>query len=410
MESNPGLLPADVLLEVFSYFSYTDLLKIQFVCKWWQQISRQKYLWRNIVYKPGETDNTKNIIDNLKVSPSLQAIDLRYIKHCTITKELLEEVNRCPKLVKLAVFWDWLHNKHVVMKKIKILIVDIKEEDLDSFDNRVDLKYVLMYFPNLEHLDCSFNILRECDIEAYLKKKRRSLHTVGFHCETNGMKCIVPYLSLCKALKTLTLYCLCGQIGHLPDKSTEHLKQILSLTIRDSGWYTISDCLPMFRYFPNVVVLQFDKCDFCDEQAFLVVANSCPLIEKLTLSCLDFTDRNLKYVSNFKKLTFLCLKSNRYISDACVAHLQAISGLRHLDILDCEGLTPQCLIPLFSFDKLEILKFDLLNCDPPADLEATHVNNPDLHVMFYNCKDTGVLDRLRHQRVRISLLKGNPDC
>ncbi|XP_067015038.2 F-box/LRR-repeat protein fbxl-1 [Anabrus simplex] len=403
MESNPGLLPADILLEIFSYCSYTDLVKFQSVCKWWQQVTRHKHLWKDIVYKPDWTDDAKQIIENLKASPELQALDLRYVKRSTVTKELVQEIaNGCPGLEQLTVLWDCLSEKiHVEIKKIKILILDFEDYD------EVSLKFLQKYFPNVEHIDCSSLLIMESDLKAYLKKKRRSLHTAGFRCETYDSHCILPFLSVCTNLKSLTLFCLCDQIKLLNVQSMEHLKRISSLTLRDSKWSDMNDYLSLFAYFPNLVVLQLDKCTLHDEQPLRLVAENCPLIEKLTLSSLGryFRNRNLTYISNFKKLKFLCLRSNSYINDDCVVHLQAILELRYLDISDCEEVSPQCLLVLCSFDKLQTLKFDLQYCDLPANLGASHVKNPDLHIMFYNCKDTCVLDHLRRQRLRISLLK-----
>ncbi|XP_067013236.2 F-box/LRR-repeat protein 20 [Anabrus simplex] len=406
MESNSDPLPADVLLEIFSYCSYTDLVRLQFVCKLWQQVSREKRLWKNVVYRPDCIDTPKDIIDSLNVSPELRALDLRDIS-CTITKELVEVlVNGCPRLEQLRVDWNFLYRKiNLEIKTIKILILKADR----SFALKFDFEYLHNYLPNVEHLDCRVLNIRESDLRVYLWKKRLSLHTVGFSCRMLHSNCILSYLKVCTKLKSLTLFGLCSQIGHLSVQSLGHLKQISSLTVRSSGWSSVHDYLAMFSYFPNLVELQLDTVTVHDENMLLVVAEKCPLLQKLTLYSLRgyFRDHNLKYVSNFKKLMFLCLRSNCDITDASVAHLQAISELRYLDILDCERMTPQCLLTLCGFDKLQTLKFDLKKCDLPTDFGAGHVQNPDLHIMFYNCKDTSVLDHLRRQRLRISLLNGS---
>ncbi|XP_067012954.2 F-box/LRR-repeat protein fbxl-1 [Anabrus simplex] len=413
MERNPGLLPADVLLKIFSYCSYRDIVKLQFVCRWWQQVSRHKHLWRYIMYKPDTSDTTKDIIGNLKASPELRTLDLSDVECSTVTKELAAEiVNTCPQLKQLSVCWYCLYKKFLFKMKIKILILEHHEYDFDV-DVEDYFEHLHNCFPNVEHLDCSELNFEAKNFCKYLRKKGHSFHTLGFCCgESPGRhlfkNCRLPYLSVCPNLKSLTLFDLCYEVGRLPVESVEHLKQISSLTIRQSLLDDANTYLSVFKYFPNLVGLELDKCILEKEQGLLIIANNCPLLEKLTLSSVRICDEDLRYVPNFKKLTFLCLNGNHNITDACVTHLQAILELRYLDIRICHGLTPQCLLVLCSFAKLQTLKFDLLNRDPPADFGSSHVKNPDLHIMLYTCKDMKVLDRLRSQRLRISFLKGFP--
>lgn len=56
--NNWSYLPTTVLLNVFGYLKYTEILRAARVCKRWNEISKDELLWKKLFYTHFTVDRT----------------------------------------------------------------------------------------------------------------------------------------------------------------------------------------------------------------------------------------------------------------------------------------------------------------------------------------------------------------
>ncbi|XP_068086771.1 F-box/LRR-repeat protein fbxl-1-like [Anabrus simplex] len=399
-----NMLPAEVLLEIFSYCSLEDVaMSIPYVCSWWRDVSRDTCLWKHFVYRPLRTVTNKEIIDILRLSPQLKAVD--FSKHYIRSDIVDVLIECCPKLERLCVPWDAFCNLNKC--KISTALVNLKVLIFTGTELKNSaLEYLSNQFPTLEHLEFSDLYFTKNELVAFLGKMQHQLHTLSFRCSSSDGHCILPYVAACKKIKTLCLHNLCDNLTvNLPLEKLPNLKSVTSLTLHISSLIAIRNYMRDFMFSPNLVELQLYVCPIFPNDFFSVTARNCPLLRKLTVhGCSTLLqDRSLGSLECFKKLTSLTICNNPYITNEGIKNLGKVSGLTYLDFYECKKLTVQCFTVICGFTNLRVLKFDLKNSNDVVDLSVGHVKNRSLQFMFYKCTST-VLEYFKKQGMVVRLL------
>ncbi|XP_067005344.2 uncharacterized protein [Anabrus simplex] len=402
MAVNADMLPADVLLRIFSMCTYDDIVKtIPHVCSWWREVWRDKHLWKYKLYRP--TCTNKEVIDMLELSPHLHGIDF---SNCDFNIQIVEALREhCPELEQLCISSEMLHgvtkfNMTEIFNYIKVLIVNRRGRFCNA------LNCISNHFPNLEHLKFDNSYFTRGDLLHFLKVMQYRLRTLALRCNTSDGYCVLPYLQIGTQLESLSLLYLCDNVKQLPLDKVVHVRHVSSLSLEVSRVNFVNDGMTILTFFPNIVELYLFNCSISGEDFFHTTGYSCPLLKKLTLrSCSSlFEDHNLKNLKYFRKLTSLVIYNDDYIINEDVNHLQTLSELSYLELYDCKLLNTKCLEVICGFIKLQVLKFDLRYKIFQIHLTAAHLKNPNLQLIFYRCKDFITLEELRKQRLRVSAL------
>ncbi|XP_067015338.2 uncharacterized protein [Anabrus simplex] len=403
MTSGADELPAEILLKIFSLCAYSDLVKsIPYVCSRWQEVWRDRHIWRSLVYKPTRNTKRTSIVALLRMRPHLRAVDFskRSIR-CDIVQILRDCCHEVERFCLSCNTYSDM-NRLVfspVFLNIKVLV--LTEKGIP----RITLQYLSSYFPKLEHLECQVKYFSKSDLVLFLVKMQNQLHTLGLRCITSDGYCILPYLSLCSKLKTLSLRHVCPSLSpeHLPLEAVPHLKNISSLALENSSTNITIFSLATFKFFPNIKELYLHyylrPTDIFDQ-----VAMNFPHVEKLAFRyCYNLENDTCEHLRHFDKLTSLSISYNDEITDDHVKHFKEISQLTHLELYACDKLTSESLIDCCGFSQLQVLKFDF-HYNLPCKLEPSHVKNKNLRIIFYRCKELSIVENLKKGGVKVSVL------
>ncbi|XP_067015353.1 F-box/LRR-repeat protein 7 [Anabrus simplex] len=406
MNVTVDMLPDDVLLTVFSYCSHHDLIKsIQHVCRRWEQLSNSKCLWNYIVYYPNQYTLKTEIIEMLRLSPKLQAVDLtehdimddiiralgdfcpelrvlHLHKYMDVNLELLKHlVVNCPGIEELTVPSEVYTDVSVLviikeLRKLKTMIIKT------PFANNNDVNIIASNFPDLEHLELLFYEIKRCDLDILLKYKRHQLRVLRLHCSLSDDGCVLPQLSVCTRLKTLSVEGLCGGTEPIPD-SFLPLKSVTTLNIKCAYFFTSSYCCAFFKTFPQVLELQVSYCE-ADNEIIDIIALNCPLLEKITLNDGFVNDETLKRLHCLKRLNSVTITWSSTVTDEGVKSLESVSELMHLKFSRCEKITAGSLGIISCFTKLRVVKF--IHCRAMIGITEENFKNnmPHLSVLIEN--------------------------
>ncbi|XP_067014672.2 F-box/LRR-repeat protein fbxl-1 [Anabrus simplex] len=412
MSARPEKLPAEILLKIFSYCSYSALVTcIPFVCRWWQEVWKDRTLWRCIVYRP--ICDRARIKYLLKLSPQFHAIDL---SSCDLDFSIVETMVQCCQdihqlCMPMHAFWDYVKSKDTpIFSNIKVLILTLEQHSSN------DLEYLGDNLPNLEHLEFQSHFCTKADLIYFLEKKKHKLRTLGLYCITSDGYCVLPLLSVCTNLNTLSLREFCGNVRNRHLESVLQLRNVSSLALQYSSGFFFWGRVPTFTFFPNIVELQLYDYTVVGGDPFRVVAVNCPLLRKLSFHrSSSLQDRSLGNLHYFQKLTSVSILNNHCITDWGMQQLETVPELTYLDVYDCSKLTVECLKIICNFRNLQVLKFDLGHWDSPIDLKAggdrslqlnvSDIKNRALHLMFYRWRDLTTFDHLRKENIRVTMLE-----
>lgn len=402
-------LPLEVLVIIFTYLPRQDLARrVQFVCRRWQYASWDKSLWTSFIYNA--CGDAKETIDSLALFPRLRNLNLLF---GSVNNDLIRYLSdSCPNLEVLQILWDSIYNcgEFTLIRPLLQIKKLILRSKCQSY---MDCEYLHRIFPNLEQLEIFRLLLIRTDIVQYLKTKRSSLQSLSIPCWTANGQCVLPCLSECENLKTLSLRQLCKDIEDLPLKEVEHLSNISSLSIIDSNVNRGKGDLSVFNYFPNIFELKLFGCSQSSTYTLRIIGKQCPRLRRLDLTYSskgpgeDFvgSDSTLEWAHCLECLTHLSIYGNVFLTDRSIQYLQLIPKLTHLDLYECKRLTIDSLQVICGFDNLQLLKFDLNKQNTLRNLIADNIKNRDIQILFYNCKDLSGLDTLRRQQLRVSLIK-----
>ncbi|XP_067011372.2 F-box/LRR-repeat protein 2 [Anabrus simplex] len=378
-------LPEEVLIIIFSYCSYSELVDcLQFVCTRWQQVSRSKLLWKNLVYAPGADVRERDIIVKLRRSPRLQAVDfsmqvevsadmvrtlgqscheLRVLHFAgsqdVSVKSLRSLQMNCPDIEELSIADLIFMN----IRKVKVLadFTRMKTLIVKGINKRYDtVELIANEFPHLEHLELRNVLFTKKDLEHLMERKQDHLSVLTLCCSTRDHYCVLPYLSHCTHLKSLTLERLCRHFELLPFEAFPNLPTVSFLMLTFGGFLNISYCKAFFKSFSQIKELHLFLCQVYESDDIIsLFARECPLLQKITFNkCYGLlNDQRVMELLFLKQLKSLTIISDHNITDKAMEYLQNLPNLRYLSFYHCDHITEKSLKILSDFPKLEFLEF-----------------------------------------------------
>ncbi|XP_032868196.1 F-box/LRR-repeat protein 12 [Amblyraja radiata] len=311
-------LPENVLVEILSYLSTRDLLRISGVCKRWRRLAYDKGLWKDVNLTPYKVNSRilwhlvrhylGGTLRTLRVKGVLHSVK----KHESLTEALLLEIGkRCPNLSELRL--------------IEMNLRGINYECLP---------------PSLLSLE-----LTHCEIPLHWFRAAAAT--------ANGTR--MP-----PQIKNL-------EVDNVPNFSDQHLQNVASRTalkvlilsgtyrVTDSGIEKSAQCLS------EVVHLKLHGCNISDESLRHISQH---LTQLRTLDLTNFcsmTDAGLACLGDLRSLQALCFE---YCDQITVEKLLAVcTGLPSLAKLNLNG-NP------YSDGDLQKIRQSLPNCTVTNDFPA----------------------------------------
>ncbi|XP_066994851.2 F-box/LRR-repeat protein 2 [Anabrus simplex] len=403
-------LPDDVLVEIFSYLTFNDVIhSVQHVSCRWKIIVQYADLWRNLVYIPDFGDSDSHITSTLQQTPKLQTLVLKrrgvcasvlytFLYNCSYLKKLEfnSEQKLSPKFLKKLVIncpnIEYLHVPNEVLsrvkcsqviaqfKKLKTLVVG----KMSHWDYPAVLEPLADGCVALKHLDLKNEMHRHDDMAYFLKQKSDQLEVLSVGWASADCKCVVPLLVSCRALKKLTVdsFC-CGFMNGLEDVYIEpyfepfwSLTSVTSLTLSSLSNAQLSDIERIFqkRAMGQLVELQIVRFKGYKDRLSNVIIENCPRLQVLHFKwCDHFTDMSVKNLYNLQELKNLDICSS-VITYRGMVHLSKCDNLKYLTLSHCRELNEKGLMQLLNFKNLEVLRLGV--CDLrglPLHLFPTHL-------------------------------------
>ncbi|XP_069675556.1 F-box/LRR-repeat protein 20-like isoform X15 [Periplaneta americana] len=349
------LLPNEVMLKIFSYLDTKDLvLSVQHVNYRWQELSRDRTLWKDRVFEPRMRD--KDNVRALKNMPCLRAcvstrgnnakpIINSLCKYCDDIEYLsLDGYDRLeyPLLVKLTNFFPNIQ---------KLTIPFLKEDNplqfsqlIGSLQNLTHLGFSDRYVrvqddvlkpiadgcPSLQHMNLGENMFKGEDVMYFLMKKLTQL--LSFRAKCDMTLAIYFCILQCKKLEHLD----CTGSGCSSDMTSNDIKLLRNLkNLKTLMLWHLSET--QFRAIPSLLeagsLSNITKLGIVQHDLSCVVRNCPQLLELSVNGTKDVLEEGFKYIGNCKNLRYLSFSFCSNVTAKCLDYVAAgCPNLRHLDL------------------------------------------------------------------------------
>ncbi|KAK7869084.1 hypothetical protein R5R35_000803 [Gryllus longicercus] len=358
-------LPYDIILEIFQYLSFEDLvLSVQFVNQNWQNIVQESISWKNITFKPPYGSTTESVVMLLSKCPFLKSFEFReglkeedlFNALCkynpmitslsfgtfeadTPTIETL--IQKFPNLeylqLSLSVFVN--HTSYLCklknLKKIKCIQLFHQYSVLEQRSGEIELKDGDWH--SLEALDLYSE--HSCEtfhqMMSFVQGRLKSLEMQTLHSSL-----FLTHIPLCVQLQTLKLNFMARQFAEIDFgefftdlKNLINLK-CLSLTSFVNEDADVISCMFLKSKFPKLVELNLANSSTVSLRVFKSISTACA------------------------QLSIICLKGCVVVDDACLKEIAQCSLLSNLDISGCPAVTDKGLSYLKNCLHLQELKMN----------------------------------------------------
>ncbi|XP_066994852.2 F-box and leucine-rich repeat protein 13-like [Anabrus simplex] len=419
-------LPDDVLVEIFSYFTFSHLMKsVQHVCQRWKHVVQFSDLWINLTYVPNEqgVEHDKEVITMLRQAPKLRTLNLRArpvdysvlhgaLDHCHNLRRL--ELNGRQKfgvgvlnsLLQECPLIEYLHLPNEVLNKVECSEVIARFENLqtlvvgeisDQWEYPAVLKPLADGCPALRHL----NLLREMhthdDLGYFLDRKKDQLVSLAVGWTSADWMNTIPLLVVCRSLNSLHIDSYYNEFcnDYMDIEIEPHFEPfkflsrgITSLTLSKLNYITLSDIVGIFSnkamsHLKELRIIEYGE--YSDELGKVIIEN-CPHLTLLHITdCYDLSDSSVETVYTLQDLENLNL-SHSSLSRHGMKSIIKCEGLKFLYLHDCQKLKVDS--DLFHLKNLQVL--NLSNCD---------VSGLPLHLLPSTLKRLRVLDLMYSENV-----------
>jgi len=342
-------LPIDILLNIFGYLRYVNIIKLLTVNKTLNNIINENS--KCIEFNNVETIFDKKKIDNIiKKFPKIKL----YIDGRTYNN-YVDYINNIDELI-LFNFQDTIPVDISKIKTVRVL-------DISFCDNIINID-------KLRDKDCKILELKCCyskitDVSSFVNIKNLSLYYNDYLSDISAFK-YNNYdfidLSSCKLIKDFSVFKYC-KINEI-DLSDTNIEDVSSLSHINIVKLSLCENIKNFNYLSNVEVLELSETNITDISC---LNNN----KKLCLSSCD-------NITNFK------LTSNRLetlnLSDTKIINIPNIKTLKYLKLSNCNNLNYSNISLLTNLVELDLSYNKNINVNKIIKLLKNTNQLKELHV------------------------------
>ncbi|XP_049948445.1 F-box/LRR-repeat protein fbxl-1-like [Schistocerca serialis cubense] len=432
-------LPDEIILDVFSFFSFNELIDIlQNVCVRWKRLAHDPVLWCDKEYiVRGRAQNGRSccgvtcsecahcrcektdreVLRTAGMMPQLRTLTMmrgtrarilrKICRNCpnltTLQLHGCQKMNysllkyifeKCPKIEKLIIANNLLADRQYteLVSRLEHL------QSLEVFENRRGVGPVLLRFladtcSKLReiNLSCDYHPLE--DVEYFVKAKRDTLTSATVRWTMAGKRCVVPVLKeAASSLKKLQLRLFdvaleeeaatFADLGELHNLRELHCNQLCPHRPRLISLAFQPGCLPLLQK------LDLPHATDLPDDAVVTISRGCPSLRHLSLTfATSLTDGALAEIHRLKHLQILDLSGCSGLGGSAVAHVAQLPALRTLLLQYIDDLTDlqpslRHVLDLKQLRCLDILYSGHIRAVPFEEFSVRLVNLRELHVTY----------------------------
>ncbi|KAL8624102.1 hypothetical protein ACOMHN_036105 [Nucella lapillus] len=219
-------LPDDLLLNVFSYLSDFDLTIVRKVCKWFESVSKDRVLVRNVNFSGCFALSSNDVVTYLR--PVVHSVETFNLNHCYwLSARCFDTVVRCTNLVRLHI----LHLS-ISMPRLISLLVRLKKLQCLSvtMHNIREFQSLLDGNPEAQETMRGIRVLT-------IQIKNRPVHAKKMTMQFLAVTSFFEYCSSLEEFHVQGSFCSKGIPPYVVNpqiRQLENLKNIHTMTITDA--------------------------------------------------------------------------------------------------------------------------------------------------------------------------------
>ncbi|XP_066994855.2 F-box and leucine-rich repeat protein 13 [Anabrus simplex] len=445
--TNINDLPDDVLVEIFSYLTFSDLIQsAQKVCERWRFVAQYSELWRTLCYAPHGKETDDHIAIVLQQTPKLEilSLKLRPVGHSVLYGAL----NYCPKLKRVefsgrqrlnAKFLrnmlqkcpsiEYLHLPNEVLNKMQCSEVIACFANLKTlvvgkyghWDYPAVLKPLGDGCPALQHLDLVKEMHTHNDLGYFLEKKKDQLVSLAVGWTSADWMNTIPLLVVCRALKTLHVDSYYDSfVSDTQDieitpyfEPFSRLITVTSLTLSELHNVELDDLISIFsnKAMSQLTELRIIHYDQYQDEVGKVIIDNCPNIKLLHFNqCYDLSDKTVESLYTLMELENLSLVFSELLTDCGMLDIIKCDKLKYLDLGSCNKLEECTMKLIMTLKNLRVLK---LSCCDVKGLPFHMFPSCLKHLSFLDLKYSVNVDQKSLLELKVmmpSLFIEDSDC
>ncbi|XP_049956770.1 F-box/LRR-repeat protein 7-like isoform X2 [Schistocerca serialis cubense] len=370
-------LPDEIILDVFSFFSFNELIDIlQNVCVRWKRLAHDPVLWCDKEYiVRGRAQNGR----------SCCGVTCSECAHCRCEKtdrEVLRTAGMMPQLWTLTMMRG---TRARILRKICRNCPNLTTLQLHGCQkmNYSLLKYIFEKCPKIEKLIIANNLLADRQYTELVSCLEHLQSLEVFENRRGAGPVLLRFLAdTCSKLREINLSC-----DYHPLEDVEYFVKakrdtLTSATVRWTMAGKRPGCLPLLQK------LDLPHATDLPDDAVVTISRGCPSLRHLSLTfATSLTDGALAEIHRLKHLQILDLSGCSGLGGSAVAHVAQLPALRTLLLQYIDDLTDlqpslRHVLDLKQLRCLDILYSGHIRAVPFEEFSVRLVNFRELHVTY----------------------------